>query len=87
MKKIPTIIDKTNRYEAVAIHAQRKNSAMSRKCLKEGLRLLVQNNDFNADSQQRSFIDLAHMLIDEEFAASLASIVDDDPARQQARQN
>ncbi|MBW6474130.1 MAG: hypothetical protein K0B14_13475 [Anaerolineaceae bacterium] len=82
---IPSDYDRINRYELLSqISLNDRN--LAQKLLRAGMELLVKKDDPDYLSTQRRFIDLAYK-IDTNFAAELASVADDDPARSKSKYN
>lgn len=83
---IPADLDRIDRYIGLAEMMLDLDAVMSKRCLKAAMEFAVRTN--NPDllyPSQRRIIDLAHRL-DTSYAASLASLVDDDPARVKTRE-
>jgi len=79
--RIPTDLDRLDRYAMLAEDFADLNSKMSKRCLKEAIAFSSTAGDqFSLHSRHRRIIDIAHK-IDPHFAATLASVVDEDPAR------
>lgn len=85
IKDIPSVYDQIDRYEILS-QAAISDLPMSQKFLKAGMEIIIKHDDPNLLSSQRRYIDLAYK-IDPGFAATLASMVDDDPARMRTRLN
>lgn len=78
---IPVDLDRVNRYVALSEKIADVDLASSKKCLKAAMEVALRNNDSELIyPSQRRIIDLAHRL-DPEYAASLVSLMDNDPAR------
>jgi hypothetical protein len=86
VEKIPAMLDKIQRYEEIARKVANIDSSMSKKCLRLAMQAAVENDRPELYPVQRRIIDLAHKF-DEDLAASLASMADDDPARIRTRSN
>lgn len=86
IKDIPSIYDQINRFELLSQCATKIDPHLSRKYLKMGMEILVNQEDSDIQSAQRRYIDLAYK-ISPEFAASLASMADTDPARERTKLN
>ena len=84
--EIPSDLDRVGRYLRIAESASITDRVMSQECLRTAMRMSGANADPEFYLIQRRIVDMAYRL-DSEFAASLASLVDDDPARLSARQN
>jgi len=81
IRNIPADLDRIKRYVTLAEMMIGVDSAMSRKCLKEAMDFSLKASDYDPIyPSQRRIIDLAHKL-DPNYAAMLASLIDDDPAR------
>jgi hypothetical protein len=86
IKDIPSVYDQVNRYELLSRSTIEIDQQMSRKHLKTGMEILVRQDDSDMQSTQRRYIDLAYK-INPDFAASLASMADNDPAREKTKIN
>lgn len=84
IKDIPSVYDQVNRYELLSQATIEIDQQLSRKHLKTGMEILVKQDDSDMQSTQRRYIDLAYK-INPDFAASLASMADNDPAREKTR--
>ena len=81
IRSIPADLERIKRYAALAEMIVSVDPAMSRKCLKEATDFSLKASDSELNyHMQRRIIDLAYKL-DPNYAATLASIIDDDPAR------
>jgi len=85
LKEIPSIFDQINRYEILS-QSVISDRQLSQKFLKAGMEIIVKHDDLDLINAQRRYIDIAYK-IDPDFAASLASMADDDPARPRTRLN
>jgi hypothetical protein len=82
---IPTALDAADRYSTFADLVTNVDVELAKRCLKRGMEVSIRTNDPElVYPNQRRIIDLAHKL-DPSFAASLAALLDDDPARSQKR--
>jgi hypothetical protein len=80
-EKIPADLDRSNRFEAIAKYLISFNPIKAKRLLKLGMELTsVGTADKGMYAEQQRIIDLAHKL-SPNFAASLVSLLDDDPAR------
>jgi hypothetical protein len=85
IKDIPSVYDQIDRYELLS-QVEITDRKISEKYLKTGMEIILKNDNSDLIASQRRYIDLAYKL-DPEFAASLASMADDDPARANTRTN
>jgi hypothetical protein len=83
---IPSVYDQISRYELLSQSAIEFDQQLSRRYLKAGMEILVKQEDSDGQSVLRRYVDLAYK-INPEFAASLASLADNDPARERAKQS
>ncbi|MEQ2528862.1 hypothetical protein WMO40_19480 [Bacillaceae bacterium CLA-AA-H227] len=82
---LPTINDKIVQYEALASHLVKIDQVKSKSFIKKAIDLsLTKDDDGKVLNTQKRLIDFAHK-IDPEFAQSLVSITDSDPARSKIR--
>lgn len=80
-ESLPTISDKIVQYEALASHLLKIDQVKSKSFIKKAIDLsLTTDDDGKIINTQKRLIDFAHK-IDPEFAQSLVSITDKDPAR------
>jgi len=86
VEQIPVDLDRIERYEALASMTLDIDQTMCRECLKSAMESAVKNDESDLYPVQRRIIDLAYK-VDEDFAASLASLADRDPAREKTRRN
>lgn len=77
---IPSVSDKIDRYEFLASEVSEFDKSMSKDCLKFAMESIIKSNNPALFNNQLGIIDLAYG-IDPEFAASLASMADNDEAR------
>jgi len=86
IESIPVILEKVELYQDVADRVAQFDMAKSKTLLKSALELSMKSSEANEViyPKQRRIIDLAYK-IDPSFADQLAIIVDNDPARIQAR--
>lgn len=80
IEEIPTALDRIHRYEEFASRVVNIDSPLSREYLKLAMQSAVESDRPELYPVQRQIIDLAYKL-DQDLAASLASMADDDPAR------
>lgn len=83
---IPAALDRTEHYEWIASRSVSCDKAFCRKCLSTAMESAIGSEDPDLYPVQRAIVDLAYKL-DPEFAASLASLADDDPARMETKAN
>jgi hypothetical protein len=81
--ELPSIKDRIERYEGLAERALEHNPKFSRECLEAAGRVLAADDQHDERRVER-LIDLAYQ-IDPTFASSLASLMNDDPAKSAAR--
>lgn len=86
IEEIPTIFDRVDRYEFLANMTWYIDPAMCRECLKLAMKSALESNNPEIYPAQRRIIDLAYKL-DPDLASSLASLADDDPARNTIHKN
>jgi len=84
IESIPSIHDQIGRCEVLASIAAEFSSTLAKKYIQFGYQLGYTSKEVDATDQLRELIDFAYK-IDPDLAASLASLADDDPARQEAR--
>lgn len=77
--QIPSLVDRIDRYEYLATLAD--DPAMRKKCLQLAMQAAIGSAEPEIAMKKRNLVDLAYQSVSEEFAASLASLADDDPAR------
>lgn len=80
IETIPTTLDKLEQYEVLANSILKINTPKSRVFLKKAMEVASGSPNSEVYSAQKRVIDLAHR-IDSDFAASLVSLSDDDPAK------
>lgn len=85
LQEIPSIFDQINRYE-ILTQSVISDRQLSQKFLKAGMEIILKHDELDLINAQRRYIDIAYK-IDPDFAASLASMADDDPARARTRLN
>lgn len=83
--EIPSLYDQISRYEMLS-SINIEDQQVSKRMIKTAMELLIQSDEPDMLSAQRRFIDLAYK-IDDKFAASLASLADNDPARSISKHN
>ncbi|MEW5872927.1 MAG: hypothetical protein AB1894_26950 [Chloroflexota bacterium] len=86
IEKIPTEYDQFNRYETIASVTAEIDLTLAKKYIRSGMNIAAKSDSADAYSAQRRFIDFAYKL-DTDMAASLASLADNDPAREKAKNN
>jgi hypothetical protein len=84
IESIPSVHDQIGRCEVLASIAAEFSPALAKKYIHFGYQVGYASKEVDATDQLRELIDFAYK-IDPELAASLASLADDDPARQEAR--
>ncbi|MEK5056462.1 hypothetical protein MHH96_24125 [Niallia sp. FSL K6-0212] len=85
VETLPTISDKITQYEALANNLVKIDQVRSKGFIRKAMDLsLSKDNESNEFTLQKRLIDFAHK-IDPEFAQSLVSINDKDPARQRIK--
>ena len=80
----PSTYEKIKRYELLGHSFVKQNQIICKKYLTRAMEISVDNSDDKDFSTQKRLVDLAYR-IDPEFAESLVSITDDDPARKKIR--
>jgi hypothetical protein len=80
ISKIPSVYDQINRYEFLAHTAFSIDRTLSQRIIKTGMDLISTQDNILLDMPQKNFVDLAYR-INPDFAASLSSTIDNDPAR------
>ena len=83
-ESIPCNYDRLERLSNLAEMIEPKSSSLSRACLKSAISTFNSSGDASGAHIVRNMIDTAFK-VDEEFAAGMVSMVDDDPARAAAR--
>lgn len=86
IRKIPTMNDQIGRMEVISEASINIDQPLARKILKNSMGIAIKGDSSDFYSAQRRIIDLSYK-IDPDLAASLASSVDDDPARIQTKIN
>ena len=81
---IPAALDRINRYSSIADQAINIDKAFAKTCLQIGMESSVGLHSEDVLTAQRNLVDLAYRL-DPTLAASLASLIDDDPARKRMK--
>lgn len=84
IESLPSDVDKTDLLEHTAHQCWDIDSTTSKKALTLALKLPTQRHDEKSTEQKRRIIDLANKL-DPELASSMASLLDNDPARPKPR--
>lgn len=84
IKNIPSVIDQINRYEILAQSAENLDIKLAKTFIKSGAEIASRQSSPDALTAQRRLIDYAYKL-DPDLAASLASLSDDDPSRQDSQ--
>jgi len=82
---LPSAHDRVNSYDAFARECWEFDQALARKSLKAAMQQSMQGNDSDLASTQTDLIDHAYRF-DPQLAASLASLLDQDPAREDERE-
>jgi hypothetical protein len=80
IKSIPITQDKIERFQSLATSTIDINNSISRECLRLAMEATIGNRSPEIDSSRKYIINQAYKL-DPTFASSLASLVDNDPAR------
>lgn len=80
VESIPTMLDKIQLYESFSNILLEVETTLSRKYIKKAMELTLERDNSEIYSAQKRIINFAHRL-DPELANSLASLVDEDPAR------
>lgn len=83
---IPAHFDKIEHYESLASLAAKSNQHISRRCIQDAMNSSIMSKDPAMYPAQRRLLDLAFR-IDPSLAASLATLADDDPAKERAHLN
>ena len=84
INKIPFINDRINRYEILSYAAADLDHVLAKEFVKLGLETASKQESTDSYSAQKRLIDFAYKL-SPDLAASLASIADDDPAREKSK--
>lgn len=84
--QIPSSLDRSQRYQDLASLLVDVEAPLARQCLRMAMEIATDTDDRELYPLQRRIIDLAYRL-DPDFAASLASLADQDPARVEAGAN
>jgi hypothetical protein len=79
-----SLYDRVERSRTLAIIVSKEDAELARTLLRSAMESSTRDTTGAVQSIQRSIVDLAHK-IDPAFAAMLAKIVDDDPARRRSR--
>lgn len=79
--QIPAVLDRCDEYEALAGVAGDIDVAFSKRCLNQGMKELLDSSNEVNRGQVLRLIDAAYR-VDPELAKTLASLCDNDPARQ-----
>jgi hypothetical protein len=80
IQQLPATYDKMERYESLAADVYRFNKAVAKKCVEAAMEIALKADGSDVERPQRRLVDLAYR-IDPDFASSLASLGDDDPAK------
>lgn len=83
--QLPFLEDRIDRYEMAAGELTNVDEAATRRFLKAGLQLTFQSHTKSMEERRKSIIDRAYR-IDPDFASSLASTTDDEPAKKRIEQ-
>ncbi len=86
VENLPIDLDRIERLDALSETIMEADPSAARACLVTAMRIAVASDRSELQPVQRRIIDRAHQL-DPDLAASLASLADDDPAREEARAN
>lgn len=78
IEKVPSALDRLDRYEAVSKSAWECDRALAHSCMRMGLLLQGSGRDFYY--RRQTLVDLAYSL-DKDLPASIASLMNDDPAK------
>jgi hypothetical protein len=81
---IPATVDRVERLHALAESSMELDTTFSRECLSSAMRGALQSDDQSNHRLRRRIIDAAY-LIDKDFASSIASLADSDPAHVRAQ--
>ncbi len=84
IQELGSLYDRVERSRTLAIIVSRSDPELARTLLRTAMESSTRVTTGDVHSIQRSIVDLAHK-IDPAFAAMLAEIVDDDPARRRSR--
>ena len=83
---LPVDFDRIDRYIALAQMVKGVDTAISKECLKSAMEFSIRAQEAEfIQEKQRRIIDLAHKLVGSSYATSLAALIDDEPARKQAK--
>lgn len=83
---IPTSLDRIERLESLADVAVAHEPGIARECLRSAMECSTRSDDPEVYAVQRRLVDQAFR-VDEQLAVTLASTLDDDPARDRMREN
>jgi hypothetical protein len=83
--RLPFLEDRIDRYDMAAGQLSNVDETAARRFLKAGLQLTFQSQSQSMEERRKSIIDRAYR-IDPEFASSLASTTDDEPAKKRIEQ-
>ncbi len=83
--KVPVLLERIDLYNDLARCVETIDKSLFKEYLGLAMQLTLQKNDSNLYNIQKDIIDLAYQQ-DPEFAATLASSVDDDPAKKHLNQ-
>lgn len=86
VEKNPVVFDKVGIYNSFAYMVYTTDRELSKRCIKLAMTLTIKEENPEYLAMQRNVIDLANK-IDGDFAASLADLIDDDPARTHIKKN
>ncbi len=84
---IPAAIDRINRLQSLASSALDLDITLSKKYSNLAMKTAIESDDPEAYPIQRKLIDFAYSQLGSDFAASLATLADDDPVRVKAKNN
>jgi hypothetical protein len=85
IKTIPVHLEKMEKYQYLASRALDTDSSLSKQYIEAAMACTSNEDEQDIRKSQRKLIDLAYR-IDPDFAALMASRLDDDPARDEVRQ-
>lgn len=86
IEKIPSTLDKISRLKFFASLSWGISGELSRECIQSAMKYAIHGDSLEYINAQRNLIDLAYRL-DPDLASSLASLVDADEARKNAKIN
>jgi hypothetical protein len=77
---LPSVYDKASRYEGFAEQLLHSEKTIAKECINKAIYVGIPTDDPSLHDTHKSLVDIAYR-IDPSFASTVASMIDDDPAR------